>query len=230
MEMPTDHPMPAGHQVASELNNLLQIIAGTSALLENVWEGRPESEKYFKMLHESVGRAEKIAADLVIAAGGSRDNVEIAPAEPSVPKARDPESTVKPKPRVMVIDDEEMALALYQQILDDAGFEVSIAKSGFQGLDLLRRTPRAYKLVLLDLAMPLMDGEETFERLRAINADLPVVLMTGFVEQEKLTRLKERGLAGFLQKPKRAHEIVAYVRGVIHTIPLAKKRPHVGII
>src|SRR5207237_5364177 len=58
-------------KVASELNNLIQIISGTSSLIENIWEGRPGSEKYFEMLRASIERAEQVTAQLVAQAGGS---------------------------------------------------------------------------------------------------------------------------------------------------------------
>src|SRR3982750_845587 len=58
-------------KVASELNNLIQIISGTSSLIENIWEGSPGSEKYFEMLRASVERAEQVTAQLVAQAGGA---------------------------------------------------------------------------------------------------------------------------------------------------------------
>src|SRR5213075_2538734 len=54
-----------------ELNNLIQIISGTSSLIENIWEGRPGSEKYFEMLRASIERAEQVTAQLVAQAGGT---------------------------------------------------------------------------------------------------------------------------------------------------------------
>ena len=57
------------------------------------------------------------------------------------------------------------------------------------------------KLVLLDLTMPHMDGEATFSSLRNIRPDLPVLLMSGFNENDALSRFGGKGLAGFLQKP-----------------------------
>ena len=58
-------------KVASELNNLIQIISGTSLLIENIWEGNPGSEKYFEMLRASIERAEQVTAQLVAQAGGA---------------------------------------------------------------------------------------------------------------------------------------------------------------
>jgi len=72
--------------------------------------------------------------------------------------------------------------------------------------------------VLLDLTMPFMDGEETFQRLREIRADVPVVLFTGFVQQERLERLMNAGLVGFLRKPLAPDEIVSFVRSMLQTV------------
>ena len=56
-------------------------------------------------------------------------------------------------------------------------------------------------LVLLDLAMPEMGGEETLRRLREISPDVPILLTTGYSGEEALRRLRSEGLAGFIQKP-----------------------------
>jgi two-component system cell cycle sensor histidine kinase/response regulator CckA len=56
-------------------------------------------------------------------------------------------------------------------------------------------------LVILDLAMPGMGGEETFRRLKAIRPEVPVLLSSGFDELEAARRFQAGGIAGFLQKP-----------------------------
>jgi two-component system, cell cycle sensor histidine kinase and response regulator CckA len=55
--------------------------------------------------------------------------------------------------------------------------------------------------IILDLTMPGMDGEETFRELRKLRKDIPVILSSGYSEQEVITRFSGKGLAGFLQKP-----------------------------
>src|ERR1700682_6519150 len=68
------HPNVASEPISKatrELNNLLQIIAGTSSLIENIWEGNDASEKYLAMLRTSIERAEKVTAELAKYAGGS---------------------------------------------------------------------------------------------------------------------------------------------------------------
>jgi DNA-binding NtrC family response regulator len=108
-----------------------------------------------------------------------------------------------------------MALTLVGKILTDAGYQVTTAQSGFECLDHFRRRPFEFELVLLDLTMPFMDGEETFKRLREVRHDIAVVLCTGFIQQDRLQRLMKAGLAGFLRKPLAPQEIVGHVRSML---------------
>ena len=206
-------------KVTTELNNLLQIIAGTSALIENIWEGNNGSEKYFAMLRASVERAEKVTAELVEQAGGSDKRMLVHPDLAAFSKTRvAPQPSDSPKHRILLVDDEEMTLTLVKRLLTEAGFHVVTALSGFECLDLFHRKPRDFDLVLLDLTMPFMDGEETFRRLHAIRPGMPVVLTTGFIEEIKLNDLLEDGLAGFLRKPQSPDEIINCVRGILENV------------
>ena len=101
----------------------------------------------------------------------------------------------------MVVDDEPMALSLSQQVLSEAGYTVVATQSGFEALDLFRQGPQQFSLILLDLSMPCMDGEETFNRMRAIDPQVLVLLNTGFVEKHRLDRMMANGLAGFIRRP-----------------------------
>ncbi|HSP44589.1 MAG TPA: hypothetical protein VLO30_01225, partial [Chthoniobacterales bacterium] len=65
----------ATSKAASELNNLLEIISGTSSVIENVWAGNNESQKYFDMLRKSVDRAAAVTAQLAEHAGGTDEKV-----------------------------------------------------------------------------------------------------------------------------------------------------------
>ena len=73
-------------------------------------------------------------------------------------------------------------------------------------------------LVLLDLTMPLMDGEETFRRLREIESKAVVVLNTGFIEEERLATMMDAGLAGFVRRPYHPVELIAQIRSILATV------------
>lgn len=211
-------------KVASELNNLIQIISGTSSLIENIWEGRPGSEKYFEMLRASIERAEQVTAQLVAQAGGTNRKRLL----PSDLEQRFDEALIAGAPNqrkhsILVVDDEPMALELLHGVLTDAGYEVAVAQSGFESLDLFRRDTQAFDLILTDLSMPLMDGEETFERLRQMSPKVNVVLMAGFVDSGRLEKMMNNGLSGFVGKPFAPVEILAVVTSVISAADQSKE-------
>ncbi len=205
-------------QGTSELNNLLQIISGTSSLIQTSGENRETSEKYLAMLRVSIERAEKVAAELTEQAGGTKQKVAVRPDLTGFVRPKTSAKSTQTRQSILLVDDEQMALTLVQRILSEAGYDVVTAQSGFECLDLLRQRPYGFNLVLLDLTMPFMDGEETFQRLREIRADVPVVLCTGFVQQERLDRLMNAGLMGFLRKPLAPDEIVSFVRSMLQTV------------
>jgi two-component system cell cycle sensor histidine kinase/response regulator CckA len=122
------------------------------------------------------------------------------------------------KQSILVIDDDRATLTLVGAVLTAAGYNVVKAQSGFEALDKLRLQPYEFQLAILDLTMPLMDGEETFRRMREIRPDLPVILETGFIQQDKLEQLYTIGLAGFLRKPVAPDEIITTVRATLDSV------------
>lgn len=204
-------------RAASELNNLLQIISGTASLIEDI-SGGAAQEKYLGMLRSSIDRAEKLATEIADHAGGTSKKMLMQPEIAPYVKARKNSDSKPAKQSILVVDDERMALALMERILSEAGFHVVTAQSGFECVDVLRRHPHGFDAVLLDLSLPFMDGEETFARLRQIRSDIPVVLCTGFIQQETLHRLMSAGLTGFLRKPIAPDEIVGIVRSTLESV------------
>jgi CheY-like chemotaxis protein len=205
------------------LNNLLEIISGTSAAIENIWDGNDGSQEYFDMLRTSVDRAAKVTAQLVEHAGGSDQKVLFHPELAAFARQKNAAPPPAAKKRsLLVVDDEPMVLVLAKRILAEAGFEVATAQSGFECLDLFRKRPHHFDLVVLDLSMPFMDGEETFDRLRGIRPDVVVLLSTGFVAQERLDRMLSAGMAGFLRKPHRPDELVANIRAILESVKMSR--------
>src|SRR6266571_8338278 len=78
---------------------------------------------------------------------------------------------------------------------------VVLAENGQQALELLRQSPLAFDLVLLDFTMPVLSGEDTLREIRKIRPTLPVILSSGFNEVEAIRRFQGKGLSGFVQKP-----------------------------
>jgi CheY-like chemotaxis protein len=102
---------------------------------------------------------------------------------------------------ILVVDDADVVRAVLIDILEDAGYTVVGAIDGFAALDCLRHNPRHFRLVLLDVMMPLMNGWEVLRALQRdpVLAAIPVVMMTAGwdVRHEAYAR----GAAGYLPKP-----------------------------
>lgn len=116
---------------------------------------------------------------------------------------------------VLVVDDEPSVRAVTRALLRRRGFGVTETADGAEALELVRAQPDRFQLVLLDLTMPGMSGEETFRELRRIATGLKVILMSGYNEQEVTRLFVGRGLAAFLQKPFRAEDLDGAVQRVL---------------
>src|SRR5476649_597947 len=109
---PSESGAPAQSPTAatSELNNLLEIISGTSAAIENIWDGNDGSQKYFEMLRTSVDRAAQVTAQLVEHAGGSDKKVLIHPELAAFAKKKNATAPAPARKQrsLLVVDDEPM--------------------------------------------------------------------------------------------------------------------------
>jgi len=101
----------------------------------------------------------------------------------------------------LVIDDDQGVREAAGRLLEHFGFRVVQAVDGRNGVEVFRQHASEVVVVLLDMTMPEMNGEETFREIRRIRADMPVILSSGYNEIEATRRFTEKGLAGFLQKP-----------------------------
>jgi signal transduction histidine kinase/CheY-like chemotaxis protein len=116
---------------------------------------------------------------------------------------------------VLVIDDEEIVRRTARATLERFGYKVVMAEDGRQGLDEFRRLAGRVDVVLLDMTMPVMSGEETFRELRLIRPDVQVVLSSGYNEVEAIRHFAGKGLAGFIQKPYTAARLAQAIRSVL---------------
>jgi PAS domain S-box-containing protein len=114
---------------------------------------------------------------------------------------------------ILVVDDEEGVRDVAERMLQDIGFSTLTAPDGREALDMLERANGQISGVLLDLSMPRMGGQETLQRLRSTQPDLPVVMMSGHTEQVVAEQLGQSlQSTAFLQKPFVAEDLVTAFR------------------
>ncbi|MFO1446864.1 MAG: transporter substrate-binding domain-containing protein [Opitutaceae bacterium] len=116
---------------------------------------------------------------------------------------------------VLVVDDEETVRSTAAVMLRRLNFEVALAADGREALAVYQSNPKRFVAVLMDLTMPHMDGKEAFAELRRLRGNLPVVLMSGFNEQDTISQFTGKGLAGFLQKPFQFEDLMAVMRATL---------------
>ena len=119
---------------------------------------------------------------------------------------------------VLVVDDEETVRTMAKKVLQRGGFTVLTAKDGQEALEVFRDRADEILLVLLDLTMPRLNGEETLQELRRIRPDVKTILSSGYDEQKVANRFAGKGLAGFVQKPYRPRELIKAIRQVVDAV------------
>jgi len=116
---------------------------------------------------------------------------------------------------VLVIDDDAGVRGSIRTMLSYFGFSVLEAEDGQMGAELFAQRAREIVLVLVDMTMPKMNGEETFRAIRSVRSDVPVILTSGYSEIEATRRFTGKGLAGFLEKPFTPADLAMRLRKVL---------------
>src|SRR5688500_9049630 len=210
---------------ANELNNLLQVMSESSQVLETMCDGTADTEKYFGILRNGVDRAAKVTRMMVERVGGYsldappptivREDPRGAPGLASDLRIYNPQG---PLELVMIVDDEDLVTLLAQRVLADEGYRVITAKDGFQAIDTYRKLRHEIALIILDFTMPVMDGADVFNELLQLDPKVPVVLSSGFAEQDRLRAMLSRGLRGFIPKPYTQEKLLTQIRATLDTL------------
>ncbi len=132
-----------------------------------------------------------------------------------VPSANPPaKRELSGKGTVLVVDDEEIVRVTARHALERYGYHTVLTNDGLAALETYRARPEEFGMVLLDLTMPVMGGEEALRQLQAVNPRVKVLLSSGYNEVEAVQRFAGKGLAGFIQKPYTAAGLAEKVKEV----------------
>jgi len=116
---------------------------------------------------------------------------------------------------VLLVDDEEMIIDVGCGLLRELGYTVIPARSGPEALAIYRERHADIDLVVMDMIMPGMSGGETFDRLKQINAQVKVLLSSGYSINGQASQIMERGCDGFIQKPFNLQQLSAKLRQIL---------------
>lgn len=113
---------------------------------------------------------------------------------------------------ILVVDDEIQVRTILAKNLEQARFKVISAENGQEAITIFKEKKDSIDCILLDFSMPDLDGEETFRALQKISPDIPVILNSGFAEQEIVDRFYGAGYADVLHKPTPTEKIIAAIQ------------------
>jgi CheY-like chemotaxis protein len=130
--------------------------------------------------------------------------------------------------RILLIDDEQAVLDVTQSMLEWMGYEVTAISSSVEALDLFRRDPKRFDLIITDMVMPYLSGDNLARNIREIRLDMPVILYSGFHESMSDERARALGIKAFVTKPSRMKDLAEAVSWVLdgESAPEGRKINH----
>ena len=118
---------------------------------------------------------------------------------------------------ILLIDDEDMIIDVGKQLLETLGYNVLIAKSGKEALEIYKANKKQIDIVILDMIMPDMGGSETYDKLKKINVGIKVLLSSGYSVEGEATEILNRGCNGFIQKPFNMKQVSQSIRKILES-------------
>ncbi len=139
---------------------------------------------------------------------------------PLVDERPTPAETTEPPPpkgtgRILLVDDEPAILTLTQNQLSSLGYEVETHDDPLDALIAVQAAPERFDLLITDMTMPHMTGDQLIREVRTINPALPVLLCTGYSEKMDREGSRELGVEGYLEKPIRKNQLARVIKTII---------------
>ena len=136
--------------------------------------------------------------------------------------AEEPEKDIVPskdlptgKETVLFIDDENALVNMGRHILVGLGYKVETRTDSVEALDLFRSSPDRFDLIITDMTMPKMTGDQLVKEILHIRPEIPIILCTGFSEKIDEAKASAIGVRKYIEKPLDRRKLAEAVRGVL---------------
>ena len=133
----------------------------------------------------------------------------------TIQKEHLPEEVLKGAETVLLVDDEDMIIDACEQLLEEMGYKVLIAKGGKDAIKVYKKNMDEIDMVILDMIMPDMGGGETYDKLKEINPKIKVLLASGYSIDGQASEILDRGCNGFIQKPFQMENLSRKIKEVL---------------
>jgi PAS domain S-box-containing protein len=147
---------------------------------------------------------------------GSTFTIYLAASEKEVIKEEElPEEVLRGEETVLLVDDEDVIIDVGEEILRELGYNVLIARGGKEAVEIYSRNKDKIDIVILDVIMPEMGGGETYDRMKKMNPDIKVLLLSGYSIDGQAEEILQRGCNGFIQKPFNVSKLSQTMREIL---------------
>ncbi|MCF6175371.1 MAG: response regulator [Victivallaceae bacterium] len=116
---------------------------------------------------------------------------------------------------ILIVDDQETIWDFLIDALQELGYSVLLAENGLDAVQIYEDNPSEIDLVLLDMVMPKQGGHQTFYKIKEIDPYANILLSSGYVSEEEVKDLLDKGARGFLAKPHRLSEMAQAIRNIL---------------
>jgi len=194
------------------LNNLMQGIVGLAELLNSnpnlPEDARMDAQGILQIAEDASTQIRKLRESTKKTAAPKTDITEVS-------KPKTPTSTKRSDIKILVAEDDPLVLNVVVGMLRALGYTAIPTTDGVEANEKYKEIQNEVSLVLADLVMPRMGGLQLAEELLARNAEVKIVVMTGYIREELDIDPTEFGLAGWLEKPMTAARLEQIIKSVV---------------
>jgi DNA-binding NtrC family response regulator len=122
------------------------------------------------------------------------------------------EEVLHEKTLILVVDDKFSDRETLKTILEDKGYRVATAMDGTEAIEMVKS--KHYDIIFLDVILPGIDGVETFERVKGIDPEVTVIMMTGYTEEDLVRKAVSEGAYTCIYKPFHMEKLIELVEGI----------------
>ncbi|MCI5224725.1 MAG: response regulator [Candidatus Electrothrix sp. AR4] len=130
-------------------------------------------------------------------------------------QAKDTTPLPKGNERIMVVDDDREFVKMSKRLLENLGYQVTALSNSLDAFNTIQQRPYAFDLVLTDMTMPQMTGDELSKKILSVRPDIPIIICTGFSELMDENKAKKIGARTLVMKPFTKKELAQSVREVL---------------
>jgi two-component system cell cycle sensor histidine kinase/response regulator CckA len=147
---------------------------------------------------------------------GTTFNIYLPASAKKIPKEEDrPTTVLRGTESVLLVDDEDMIIDVGEEILEEMGYKVFLARSGKEAVETYAKNKHKIDMVILDMIMPDMGGGEAYDRMKEVDPNVKVLLSSGYSIEGQASDILARGCNGFIQKPFSVKQLSHTIRQVL---------------